>query len=179
MLATAVRLTSGDSSSLAKITLKIFSLLGASGNPTINLRGSLLMTASSRSKGLLVAARTKTRSLSLVRKPSQFTMNSFFIFLIASCSPGFSRLPSMLSTSSTKMTLGAILLARENTALTYFSPSPNHFDVILDMEMLMKFAPASVATAFASIVLPVPGGPNKSIPLHGFVNCPFENNSGL
>lgn len=35
------------------------------------------------------------------------------------------------------------------------------------MEMLMKFAPASVATAFASIVLPVPGGPNNRIPLHG------------
>jgi len=35
------------------------------------------------------------------------------------------------------------------------------------MEMLMKFAPASVATAFASIVLPVPGGPNKRMPLHG------------
>jgi len=40
-------------------------------------------------------------------------------------------------------------------------------DVILDIEMLMKFAPASVAIAFASIVLPVPGGPNNRIPLHG------------
>ena len=39
---------------------------------------------------------------------------------------------------------------------------------MLDMEMLMKFAPASVATAFASIVLPVPGGPNNSIPLQGW-----------
>jgi len=25
------------------------------------------------------------------------------------------------------MTLGAILLAKEKTALTYFSPSPNHY----------------------------------------------------
>ena len=39
---------------------------------------------------------------------------------------------------------------------------------MLDMEMLIKFAPASVATAFASIVLPVPGGPNNRMPLHGF-----------
>lgn len=38
---------------------------------------------------------------------------------------------------------------------------------MLDMEILMKFAPASVATALASIVLPVPGGPNNRIPLHG------------
>jgi hypothetical protein len=29
----------------------------------------------------------------------------------------------------------------------------------LDMDTLIKFAPASVATAFASMVLPVPGGP--------------------
>lgn len=41
------------------------------------------------------------------------------------------------------------------------------FDVMLDIEMLMKFAPASVATAFASIVFPVPGGPNRSMPLQG------------
>jgi hypothetical protein len=38
---------------------------------------------------------------------------------------------------------------------------------MLDIDMFMKFAPASVATAFASIVFPVPGGPNSNIPLHG------------
>jgi hypothetical protein len=41
------------------------------------------------------------------------------------------------------------------------------FEVILDMDTLMKLAPASVATAFASMVFPVPGGPNSRIPLHG------------
>lgn len=41
------------------------------------------------------------------------------------------------------------------------------FEVMLDMDIFMKFAPASVATAFASIVLPVPGGPKSSIPLQG------------
>lgn len=39
---------------------------------------------------------------------------------------------------------------------------------MLDIDMLIKFAPASVATAFASIVFPVPGGPNNSIPLQGW-----------
>lgn len=39
---------------------------------------------------------------------------------------------------------------------------------MLDMDMLIKFAPASAATAFASIVLPVPGGPKSSIPLQGW-----------
>jgi hypothetical protein len=43
---------------------------------------------------------------------------------------------------------------------------------MLDMEILMKFAPASVATALASIVLPVPGGPNNRMPLHG---CTIDN----
>lgn len=49
-------------------------------------------------------------------------------------------------------------------------------DPMLDMEVLMKLAPASVATAFASIVFPVPGGPNKRIPLQG---CIEKNRSGL
>jgi hypothetical protein len=38
---------------------------------------------------------------------------------------------------------------------------------MLDIDMLMKLAPASVATALASIVLPVPGGPKSNIPLQG------------
>lgn len=67
--------------------------------------------------------------------------------------------PSMESTSSMKTTAGAVLLARLNTARMYFSPSPNHLLATLDMDTLIKFAPASVATAFASMVLPVPGGP--------------------
>lgn len=47
---------------------------------------------------------------------------------------------------------------------------------MLDIEMLIKFAPASVATAFASIVFPVPGGPNKRIPLQG---CIEKDKNGL
>jgi hypothetical protein len=33
---------------------------------------------------------------------------------------------------------------------------------------LIKLAPASVATALASMVFPVPGGPKSDIPLHGW-----------
>ncbi|KAK2980061.1 hypothetical protein RJ640_028790 [Escallonia rubra] len=50
----------------------------------------------------------------------------------------------------------------------HFSSSPNHFEVMVDIETLMKLAPASLAMAWASIVFPVPGGPNSNIPLHGF-----------
>lgn len=38
--------------------------------------------------------------------------------------------------------------------------------------MLMKLAPASVATALASRVFPVPGGPNNNTPLQG---CPTSH----
>jgi hypothetical protein len=37
---------------------------------------------------------------------------------------------------------------------------------MVDIDTLIKFAPASVATAFASIVN-VPGGPKSSIPFKG------------
>ena len=63
--------------------------------------------------------------------------------------------------------------------LTYFSASPNHFEPREDGPTEMKFAPDSEATAFASMVLPVPGGPNNSTPLVGFVNWPRMNSSGL
>jgi hypothetical protein len=43
---------------------------------------------------------------------------------------------------------------------------------MLDIDILIKFAPASVATAFASIVFPVPGGPKSNIPLQG---CKMNN----
>lgn len=45
------------------------------------------------------------------------------------------------------MTQGVSFEARENNARTNFSPSPNHLEEILDIAILMKFAPASVATA--------------------------------
>jgi len=53
-------------------------------------------------------------------------------------------------------------------------------EAIVDMEMFMKLAPASVATALANIVLPVPGGPNSKRPLHGcakHVKKLFQKNS--
>lgn len=41
------------------------------------------------------------------------------------------------------------------------------FDVIVEPVMLIKFAPASVASALARRVFPVPGGPKSNIPLQG------------
>lgn len=47
-------------------------------------------------------------------------------------------------------------LARENIALTSFSPSPRNLEVSVDEEILKKVALLSLATARASIVLPLP-----------------------
>jgi hypothetical protein len=41
------------------------------------------------------------------------------------------------------------------------------FDVSVEPVMLIKFAPASVARAFAKSVFPVPGGPKSKTPLQG------------
>ena len=46
-----------------------------------------------------------------------------------------------------------------NRMRTIFSPSPRHFDASEDAETLKKVVRHSVATAFASSVFPVPGGP--------------------
>uniref|UniRef100_A0A7C9FDR4 Uncharacterized protein n=1 Tax=Opuntia streptacantha TaxID=393608 RepID=A0A7C9FDR4_OPUST len=157
---------------------KIFSLFSKLGKPTITLRSNRLIIASSRSNGLLVAARTRICSPGLVINPSQCAINSFFIFLIASCSPTLVLCPSILSTSSMKIIVGDTLAARVNNARTFFSSSPNHFEVIVDIETLMKLAPASWAIALANMVFPVPGGPNSRIPLHGFKRPPLKR-SGL
>mmetsp|Transcript_3966 Transcript_3966/g.12403 ORF Transcript_3966/g.12403 Transcript_3966/m.12403 type:complete len:317 (-) Transcript_3966:3376-4326(-) len=111
--------------------------------------------------------------------PSQQDMNSFLSLRVASCSLLLCvRLLSMESTSSMKTMHGAIFAASVKSAFTHFSPSPNHFDAMLDMVTEMKLAPASVATAFASSVLPVPGGPKSSTPLQGCVRLPRLKSSG-
>ena len=59
------------------------------------------------------------------------------------------------------------MLAKEKRAFVSFSASPNHFEVRVEPVMLIKFAPASVASALARSVFPVPGGPKSNIPLQG------------
>ncbi len=71
------------------------------------------------------------------------------------------------SSSSKNITQGLACLAFLNTSLMPFSDSPTHFDINSGPLILIKFALEFVATAFAIIVLPVPGGPCRSIPLGG------------
>ena len=93
--------------------------------------------------------------------------SSVFILLLASCSPEPVLELKMESTSSTKMVLGWWYLANSKSTLTSFSESPLHLDTMVDALILKKVVLHSVATALASIVFPVPGGPNSNIPFHG------------
>mmetsp|Transcript_8905 Transcript_8905/g.14447 ORF Transcript_8905/g.14447 Transcript_8905/m.14447 type:complete len:200 (+) Transcript_8905:153-752(+) len=72
------------------------------------------------------------------------------------------------SISSMKIIDGRFLYARSNKAFTFFSPSPMNFETIDDALMLKNVAFDSPASAFATIVLPVPGGPKSNNPFGGF-----------
>ena len=48
-----------------------------------------------------------------------------------------------------------------------FCASPNHLLIRFDILTLMKTAPDSFAIALASMVFPVPGGPNNKTPFWG------------
>src|SRR5436309_1177001 len=67
------------------------------------------------------------------------------------------------STSSKKMMHGAAVFAFRNVSRTIRSDSPTHLLMNSGPRTEMKFASASVATAFASHVFPVPGGPKMML----------------
>lgn len=135
--------------------------------------------ASSISQGMFVAARTSTRLaspifLSFCSRPAaarcksdHWMRNSVFDRREASFSVPDDRAESKESISSTKMMDGARALASPNKARTSFSLSPCHLDVSVDAETEKKVDLDSVATARASIVFPVPGGPKRSMPRAG------------
>lgn len=62
---------------------------------------------------------------------------------------------------------GCISVATAKRVRTSFSPSPCHLDVSEEADMLKKVAFASAASALASSVLPLPGGPYSSSPRAG------------
>mmetsp|Transcript_8676 Transcript_8676/g.20921 ORF Transcript_8676/g.20921 Transcript_8676/m.20921 type:complete len:231 (-) Transcript_8676:691-1383(-) len=144
--------------SLERMTRRMLSLWAALGMPTSKERGRRRSTASSRSYGLFVAARTMTLASESVTIPSHSCMNSVLTLVTMSWSM-LLRFPRRASTSSTKMMLGCSFQARVKAAVTSFVLSPNHLLCSELTRRLMKLAPDSFAIALASIVFPVPGGP--------------------
>src|SRR6185312_8321427 len=64
-----------------------------------------------------------------------------------------------------KMMQGEFCLACSNRSLTREAPTPTNISTKSEPEMEKKGTPASPATARASKVLPVPGGPYSSTPV--------------
>ncbi len=60
---------------------------------------------------------------------------------------------------------GALALACSKRSRTRDAPTPTNISTNSEPEILKKGTPASPATALASRVLPVPGGPTRRTPL--------------
>ena len=71
----------------------------------------------------------------------------------------------MASISSMKMMEGACDRACANRSRTRLGPTPTNISMKSEPEMDRNGTPDSPAVAFASRVLPVPGGPTRSAPL--------------
>ena len=68
------------------------------------------------------------------------------------------------SISSMKMIAGAAFLACSNKSRTRLAPTPTNISTKSEPEIEKNGTPDSPATAFASKVLPVPGGPSSRTP---------------
>ena len=95
-----------------------------------------------------------------------------------SASPPIPRRGTTESNSSKKMIEGAAVRPLLKTSRIPFSDSPTHLLNSSGPLIEMKLASPSVATAWASIVLPHPGGPYSSIPFGGLIPTRL-NTSGL
>ena len=83
---------------------------------------------------------------------------------LATTAPEPPRRWPMASISSTKMMAGARLRASLNRSLTRAAPTPTNSSTKLEPVTEKNGTSASPATARASRVLPVPGGPTISTP---------------
>ena len=123
--------------------------------------------AGSMISGLLVAAMTTT---SFSSSTPSISVSIWLTTLSVTCTSVLAPLSgAMASISSKNTTVGAACFAFLKVSRTAFSDSPTYLLKSSGPLMLMKFASLSLATALASMVLPVPGGPKSSMPLGGVV----------
>ena len=160
------RSTSSPSGLFLACTFRISSLPPTSGLPTITSRSNLpgRKIAGSRMSFRFVAAITMMPSFT--PNPSIST-RSWFRVCSRSSWPPPRPLPRRLATasiSSINTIQGAFFFASWNRSLTRDAPTPTNISTKSEPEMLKNGTPASPATAFASSVLPVPGGPSSRTP---------------
>ena len=124
------------------------------------------MRALSKISARLVAARMMTPLL--VPKPSISVRSWLRVFSRSSFDPMlafFPRARPMASISSMKTMAGAFSFACLNKSRTLDAPTPTNISTKSDPLNEKNGTCASPATAFASNVLPVPGGPTSNAPL--------------
>ena len=169
----------GSCSLMANLKLhtkvRILVRCSALGSPTAKRLGIRRRMAESISFGRFVAPSTRILSVPDNRPSQRLTkeskktwqgkgssithvMNSALIMPVTSWSPLVLSLRNE-SISSIKMIDGWAFLARLNNPATNLLDSPYHLFVSTEAAMLIKVAPDSLASAFASIVFPHPGGP--------------------
>ena len=124
--------------------------------------------ALSRISGLFVAAKIKIPFDA--SKPSISERSWFRVCSLSSFPPPYfeSRLLPIASISSINMIQGAFLFASLNKSLTLDAPTPTNISTKSEPVSEKKGTCASPATALASNVLPVPGGPTSKAPLGSF-----------
>ena len=148
-------------------TARISSRPCTSGTPTAMRRSKRpgRRMAGSRISTRLVAAITMIPSLT--PKPSISTSSWFSVCSRSSWPPPIPvpRIRATASISSIKIIQGALLLASSKRSLTLEAPTPTNISTKSDPEIEKNGTPASPATALASRVFPVPGGPTSSTPL--------------
>ena len=162
-----------------KCTLRICSLPLISGKPTITCLSNLpgLKSAASRTSGRFVAAITITPRFS--SKPSISTNNWLSVCSLSSCPPP-KPAPLCLPTasiSSIKTIHGECFFACSNISRTLEAPTPTNISTKSEPEIVKNGTLASPATALASKVFPVPGGPTINIP-RGIFPPTFMNFAG-
>ena len=148
-------------------TFKIISRPLRSGAPTPTWRSNLpgRKSAGSRTSGRFVAAIKIT--FVFVSNPSISTSSWFSVCSRSSLPPPtpVPRWRPTASISSTKIIAGALCLACSNKSLTRLAPTPTNISTKSLPEIEKNGTPASPATALATSVLPVPGGPYSNTPL--------------
>ena len=126
-----------------------------------------LNSAGSKISGRFVAA-NRTSPL-LLSNPSISARSWFSVCSLSSLLPiWLSRLLPIASISSMKMIHGAICCACLNRSRTREAPTPTYISTKAEPLSEKNGTFASPATAFASNVLPVPGGPTNSAPFGSF-----------
>ena len=125
-------------------------------------------SALSRISGLLVAARIIIPLLP--SKPSISASSWFNVCSLSSLPPPYfeSLLRPMASISSINTIQGAFFSASLNRSLTRDAPRPTYNSIKSEPASEKNGTFASPATALASSVLPVPGGPTSNAPFGSF-----------